>query len=159
MNQAYDDRIIPHNPIRGIEGFKAEEGKRMYLTIEEVQKLAKTDCEYPKILRAFLFSCLTGLRRSDVLRLTWGDVHQQGKFTRIIFKQKKTSGQEYLDISPQATELMGERGKEDDHIFTDIYSPSCTNETIKRWVLRAGIHKEITFHCARHSCVWRQKHA
>ena len=123
----------------------------MYLTIEEVQRLAKTECEYPAIKRAFLFSCLTGLRRSDVIRLTWGDVYQQGEFTRIIFRQKKTRKQEYLDISPHAAELMGERGKEDEHVFPDIHSPSCTNNTIKRWVLRAGIHKEITFHCGRHT--------
>ncbi|MEF2792845.1 MAG: site-specific integrase, partial [Alistipes dispar] len=64
---------------------------------------------------------------------------------------KKTSGQEYLDIPPQAAELMGERGKDAEHIFPDIHSPSCTNETIKRWVLRAGIHKDITFHCGRHT--------
>ena len=151
LNQAYEDRIIPINPMRGVEGFKAEEGTRMYLTIEEVQRLAQTECEYPAIKRAFLFSCLTGLRRSDVIRLTWGDVHQQGEFTRIIFKQKKTSGQEYLDIPPQAAELMGERGKGAEHIFPNIHSPSCTNETIKRWVLRAGIHKDITFHCGRHT--------
>ena len=78
-------------------------------------------------------------------------MQQQGEFTRIIFKQKKTSGQEYLDITPQAAELMGERGLPDEQIFTDIHSPSCTNEAIKRWVLRAGIDKEITFHCGRHT--------
>jgi len=151
LNQAYEERIIAHNPMRGIEGFKAEDGTRMYLTIDEVQKLAKAECEYPAIKRAFLFSCLTGLRRSDVIRLTWGDVHKQGQFTRIIFKQKKTSGQEYLDISPQAADLMGERGKDTEHVFPDIHSPSCTNNAIKIWVLKAGIHKDITFHCARHT--------
>ena len=46
---------------------------------------------------------------------------------------------------------LGERGKPNDNVFTDIHSPSCTNEAIKRWVLRAGINKEITFHCARHT--------
>lgn len=151
LNQAYEDRLIAYNPMRGIENFKPEDGKRMYLTIEELRKLVDTECEYPNIKRAFLFSCLTGLRRSDVIRLTWRDVQQQGEFTRIIFKQKKTSGQEYLDITPQAAELMGERGLPDEQIFTDIHSPSCTNEAIKRWVLRAGIDKEITFHCGRHT--------
>lgn len=151
LNQAYEDRLIAYNPMRGIENFKPEDGKRMYLTIEELRKLVDTVCEYPNIKRAFLFSCLTGLRRSDVIRLTWRDVQQQGEFTRIIFKQKKTSGQEYLDITPQAAELMGEKGLPDEQIFTDIHSPSCTNEAIKRWVLRAGIDKEITFHCARHT--------
>ena len=92
LNKAFDDRIISHNPIRGIEGFKAEEGTRMYLTIDELKKLAQTECEYPNIKKAFLFSCLTGLRRSDILKLTWGEVHEQGEYTRIIFKQKKTGG-------------------------------------------------------------------
>lgn len=151
LNQAYEEQIIPTNPLRSIEGFKPEEGTRMYLTLDEVRKLAKTECEYPQIKAAFLFSCLTGLRRSDVLRLTWGDIHKQGDFTRIIFRQKKTSGQEYLDISPQAAELMGERGLPDEHVFTDIHSPSCTNNTLKLWVARAGINKTITFHCARHT--------
>ena len=151
LNQAFEERIIAVNPLRGIEGFKAEEGTRMYLTIDEVKLLAQTPCEYPQIKAAFLFSCLTGLRRSDVLRLTWGDVYQQGEFTRIIFRQKKTDGQEYLDITPEAVELMGERGKPTDHVFTDIHSPTCTNNTIKLWVAKAGIRKDITFHCARHT--------
>ncbi len=151
LNQAYEEQIIPTNPLRGIEGFKPEEGTRMYLTLDEVRKLAATECEYPQIKAAFLFSCLTGLRRSDVLRLTWGDVHKQGDFTRIIFRQKKTSGQEYLDISQQAAELMGERGLPDEHVFTDIHSPTCTNNTLKLWVARAGINKTITFHCGRHT--------
>lgn len=151
LNQAFEEGIITANPLRGIEGFKAEEGTRMYLTIEEVKKLARTECEYPRIKAAFLFSCLTGLRRSDVLRITWGDVHKQGEFTRIIFRQKKTGGQEYLDITPQAAELMGERGEPDEQVFQDIHSPSCTNRTIQEWVLRAGIDKKITFHCGRHT--------
>lgn len=151
LNQAFDDRIISHNPTRGIEGFKAEEGTRMYLTIDELKKLAQTECEYPNIKKAFLFSCLTGLRRSDVLRITWGDVYEQGEFTRIIFKQKKTKGQEYLDITGEARALMGERCKPNEHPFEDIHSPSCTNRAIQEWVLRAGIDKKISFHCGRHT--------
>lgn len=151
LNQAMEERIIQTNPIVGVERFKEAEGTRMYLTIEEVKTLAQTECEYPNIKRAFLFSCLTGLRRSDVLRLKWGDIHKQDGYTRIIFTQKKTGGLEYLDISAQASELLGERGKPNENVFTDIHSPSCTNEAIKRWVLRAGINKEITFHMSRHT--------
>ena len=151
LNQAFEDRIISRNPIIGIDNFKAEEGTRMYLTFEEVKLLVQTECEYPNIKRAFLFSCLTGLRRSDIIKLTWGEVHQQGEYTRIIFKQKKTGGQEYLDINEQAAELMGVRKASDEFVFGDIHSPSTTNNAIKRWVLRAGIKKDITFHCGRHS--------
>lgn len=146
LNQAFEDRIIRDNPARGVKGFKEPESTRMYLTIDEIKTLAQTECEYPNIKKAFLFSCLTGLRRSDVLRLTWLEVKTQGEFTRLFFRQKKTGGQEYLDITPQAAELLGKRGLPQENIFTDIRSPTCTNEVIKRWVLRAGIDKDITFH-------------
>lgn len=151
LNQAFEDRIILINPCRGVENFKAEEGTRMYLTIDEVRKIAQTECEYPRIKDAFLFSCLTGLRRSDIERLRWGDVFQQGDYTRIIFRQKKTKGQEYLDITDQAAALMGKRGDPADLVFEDIHSPTCTNRAVQEWVLRAGINKKISFHCGRHT--------
>src|SRR5690554_2383266 len=47
INQAYDDRIIPINPLRGIEGFKTEETGRVYLTFDKVKKLANTPCKKP----------------------------------------------------------------------------------------------------------------
>ena len=150
-NQAYDDGIIAVNPMRGIDGIKPEEGKRMYLTIEEVKKLAATECHYPSVKKAFLFSCLTGLRRSDILALTWGDVYEQGGFTRIIFSQIKTGGLEYLDLAPEAVQLMGERGKPQDYVFERFHSPTITNLTLRRWCQKAGIQKDITFHCGRHT--------
>ena len=151
LNQALADGVIEHSPMRGIENFKMEESKRMYLTIDELKKLTQTECNWPGVRRAFLFSCLTGLRRSDIIKMTWSEVHSQGEYTRIIFKQKKTSGQEYIDITPQAAELMGERGKPTDKVFSDFLTPSATNHALSVWTLKAGITKEITFHCARHT--------
>lgn len=139
--------------MRGIEGFRGEEGTRMYLTIDELRAMQSARCEFPEIKRAFMFSCLTGLRRSDIIKLTWGEVHRQGEFTRIIFRQKKTGGQEYIDITPQAAELIGERGKHQstDLVFGDIHSPSTTNAYLREWALRAGVDKNISFHCGRHT--------
>lgn len=151
LNHAFEERIIPYNPIRGVENFKPEEGTRMYLTIEELQKLVQTDMAYPELRRAFLFSCLTGLRRSDIAKLTWGEVHQQGAFVRLIFKQKKTGGQEYLDINEQAAELLGVRGKPQDLVFPYMISPDWQNSIIQQWVYKVGINKKISFHCGRHT--------
>ena len=151
LNQAFQDRIIPINPLRGIEGFKAEESKREYLTWEEVKALQATDCSYPDLKRAFLFSCLTGLRKSDIEKLTWGDVQRFGEFTRIVFKQKKTGGQEYLDISKQAEQFMGERSDPSERVFNNFSYSSQTLLELKRWCMKAGIMKDITFHCARHT--------
>ena len=151
INHAYDERIIPHNPLRGIEGFKEAEVKRDYLTLEEIKKLAATPCRYPVLKRTFLFSCLTGLRKSDILKLTWGEVQKFGDYMRIVFKQKKTGGQEYLDITPQAEKYLGERGNPDDYVFTGFSYGSWTSLELQRWSMEAGINKRLTFHCGRHT--------
>lgn len=151
INRAHRDGIIKENPLTRVSNLKQSEGKREYLTIDEVKRLAETECEDETVKRAFLFSCLTGLRRSDVERIKWGNVHREGDYTRIVFRQKKTGGQEYLDITAEARELMGaERGAED-LVFDGLKYPATTNTIIKVWVARAGIHKHITFHSARHT--------
>lgn len=153
LRHAVDDGIINTNPMKGIQGFRAQEVTRPYLTLDEVRAMAATECDYPEIKRAFLFSCLTGLRRSDVEKLTWGEVTELEGRTRLIFRQKKTGGQEYLDITPQAAELIGERGgaKEGDRVFGDIRYPSDTNHSLRIWALRAGVDKHISFHSGRHT--------
>lgn len=151
INQAFEERIIPVNPLRGVQGFKQEETERMYLTMDEVEKLAETPCNFPYLKNAFLFSCLTGLRKSDIEKLTWGDVFKEGDRTRIIFRQKKTKGQEYLTINAKAEEYLGTRGKNNEKVFSGFKYGSWVLLELKRWVLSAGITKNITFHCARHT--------
>ncbi len=131
INQAFEERVIPINPLRGIEGFKSAETRREYLTLEEVKTLASTSCRYPILKRTFLFSCLTGLRKSDIQKLTWSEVQKFGNFTRIIFKQKKTGGQEYLDSTPQAEKYMGERGNPEDRVFAGFTYGSWTSVELK----------------------------
>lgn len=151
INQAFEDGIIPRNPLRGIEGFKIEERERVYLTLEEVKAMVEAECKYPALRNAFLFSCLTGLRKSDIEKMKWSEVRQQGEFTRIVFKQKKTGGQEYIDINPQAVVFMGERRKPEDHVFPNFAYSSFYLMELKRWAMRAGITKDITFHSGRHT--------
>lgn len=151
INQAFEDRIIPTNPMRGVEGFKQDEPERAYLTLDEVKKLAATPCKYQFLKDAFLFSCLTGLRKSDIEKLTWGEVQKFGDYTRIVFKQKKTKGQEYLDIAKQAEQYMGERSADDAKVFPGFKYTSWTLLELRRWVLAAGITKDITFHAGRHT--------
>lgn len=147
---AYRSELIRHNPVRQVERIKTEETERMYLTIEEVRTLVKTPCENQETKRAFLFSCLTGFRRSDIENLKWGDIKKQGNFTRIIFRQKKTGGQEYIDITEEAANLLGERCADNVRIFR-LKNPTCVERHLKHWVDAAKIEKHITFHCARHT--------
>lgn len=151
INQAYEDRIIPINPIRKVKGFKEEECERAYLSWDDIKKLDATECTNPILKKAFLFSCFTGLRKSDILKLTWGEIHRLGEFTRIVFRQKKTGGQEYLDIPEQAEKYLGERGDIDELIFGAFRYSQNTSLELKKWAKQAGVEKEFTFHASRHT--------
>lgn len=144
--------MLTEDPFVGVKNYQDEDAEREYLTIEELRTLTQYPCEYEGVRRAFIFSCLTGVRISDVRKLRWGDVQQQGAFTRITFRQKKTKGIEYLDINAQAVQMMGARKADAEYVFTGIpKNQTSVNEIIKRWVLSAGIRKNITYHCSRHT--------
>ena len=150
INQAYREGLLPTNPIANIKGVGYEETNRTYLTIDEVRRLADTRCDNEVTKRAFLFGCLTGLRNCDIRALTWADVHDQDGYTRIIFRQAKTKGQEYLDISKQAVALMGERGSDDTPVFPLMHWSS-VRKHLTAWGKRAKINKHVTFHTSRHT--------
>ena len=151
LNKAVAQGIISKSPASAVGNIKGVETTRQYLTIDELSRLAETPCRNSILRRAFLFSCLTGLRYSDVSTLTWGEVHRQGDFTRIVFAQKKTGGLEYLDILPQAVMLMGDRAEPQALVFAGLPILTSANYTLSAWSRLAGIDKHITFHCARHT--------
>ena len=150
INQACREGLLSSNPIAGVKGIGYEETNRVYLTVEEVRKLVETPCDNDVTKRAFLFGCLTGLRNCDIRALTWADVHEQDGYTRIIFRQAKTKGQEYLDISKQAVALMGERGSDDTPVFPLMHWSSVRKQ-LTAWGKRAKINKHVTFHTSRHT--------
>lgn len=151
LNEAVKEKIIYGNPAVETGNFKTIESQREFLTLDEVRKLAQTECRYDVLKRAFLFSCLTGLRWSDINNLVWGDVQQINNGWRVHFKQQKTKGQQYLDINQQARDLMQEIGKTDERVFIGLKYSDYMNVALQMWVLKAGITKQITFHCARHT--------
>jgi site-specific recombinase XerD len=150
IKSAYRDGLLASDPTVGLRGVPSEDTNRTYLTIDEVRRLWAAPCANDVVKRAFLFGCLTGIRHCDIAALTWRDVHRQGEYTRIIFRQAKTRNQEYLDINEQAVTLMGERGKADEAVF-GLPPKGAIGSCLSRWVATAGIEKHVTFHASRHT--------
>lgn len=157
MSLAEDERIIPMSPIRGLRGLIPFKGSmhapRQYLTIEEIKKLRETECRYPVLKQAFLFSCFCGLRISDVRGLRWRDIVKDGDRYRVSIIQYKTKEILHLPLNQQALGCLPDRGKDkpDDHIFKGIPTPTTISQAIKKWAKDAGITKKVTFHVSRHS--------
>ncbi len=157
LNAAFEEGYLKENLIKKVKGFAMGESTREYLTSDELQRLSKTPCKFPILKRAFLFSSLTGIQWSDINKLVWSEVRDEGKdeagnsIFRIVFQQKKTEGVEYLYISKQARNLLGERGEPKDRVFRNLHYSAHMNLQLLRWCMFAGITKHITFHSARHT--------
>jgi integrase len=152
LKQAYKDGYLSSDLNGKIQPVKQAETQRNFLTIEELNSLVKTDCNNPLLKRASLFSALTGLRFSDIKNLIWGELEYiEGNGYFIQFKQQKTKGVEMMPISEQAYSLLGERKEPTDKVFEGLTYSAYENKHLAKWIGLAGIEKDITFHCFRHT--------
>ncbi|EDM58966.1 integrase [Vibrio parahaemolyticus AQ3810] len=156
INEAHREGIIRDNPLSQVTSIKAKTTKRVYLTLDEVNALAHTECRYPVLKRAFLFSCATGMRWCDIHRLTWSEVETFNNHKRIIFDQAKLSqgdakSLQYLDIPKSAESLLGSPKASHERVFKGLKYSSYINVELLRWALAAGISKHVTFHAGRHT--------
>ncbi|MFD2826222.1 site-specific integrase [Leeuwenhoekiella polynyae] len=151
LRQAFDDGYTSRNYATAVKGFAMGETMREYLTHEELQNLVKAECKHQMLKNAFIFSCLTGLRWSDINKLTWSEVRDEEDGSRLIFQQKKTAVQEYQYLSEQARSILGTRKEDSARVFQGLKYGAHFNAELLRWCMRAGITKHITFHSARHT--------
>ncbi len=152
LKQAYKDGYLSSDLNGKIQPIKHAETQRNFLTIEELNNLVKTECNNPLMKRAALFSALTGLRFSDIKNLVWGELEYiEGNGYFIQFKQQKTKGVEMMPISEQAYSLLGERKEPTGNVFDGLTYTAYENKHLYQWIGAAGITKNITFHCFRHT--------
>lgn len=152
LRAAFDDGYLSINYASKVKSFEQAESQREYLTHQELQALASTNCKYEVLKRAFIFSCLSGLRWSDINKLVWSEVRDEDNdISKLNFIQQKIDGVEYLYISSQARGLLGERQLQSERVFKGLKYGAVYNSEIVRWCNRAGISKHITFHSARHT--------
>jgi integrase/recombinase XerD len=117
FEEAVRKGIIFVNPFRKIprhERLKLKPVYRNAWTLDELVHLMQTPCKIEnQYKQAYLFSCFTGLRWSDVNPLQWKEIITKtidGKLEWFIyFEQEKTEDIEYLPLSDQAVEILKER--------------------------------------------------
>ena len=150
VNQAFRDKFLSENPLAVIPGIKEEPTVREYLTRDEVMKLASTPCDHDVLKRASMFSIFTGLRISDILSLRWENIVTAPDGGPCIIKTiQKVSRPEIIYVSDEALSYCGKRYAHGP-VFIGL-ERHMTNIPLKKWVKTAGITKNISFHCFRHT--------
>jgi integrase/recombinase XerD len=148
VKQAYRQKMLLNNPALEVKTVQGNAKRKDTLTLEEIQLLASTRTESNNVKKAFLFSCVTGLRWIDVYNLSWSNINFSGKYLSI--QQSKTEKELRINLNTTAIKLLGQPAKADVSVFS-LPTANGANKSLKAWVKRAGIEKKITWHNARHS--------
>lgn len=157
MNKAVVEGLIPSNPFKSLEAKekpKRTTARREFLTVEELKVLIKTPCRLDIVKKAFLFSCFTGLRYSDMKSLLWSEVHTaaDGKSLYIEHRQVKTKNTVTIPLSDEALRWMPKQKEGIDLVFHEMkISTSTLGVILKEWMKDCKIDKHITYHCSRHT--------
>ena len=161
LGEAVADGLLEDNPAQRLR--KQEIPRRplvtkTYLEADEVARLALAQCRSDVVKRAFMFSCLTGLRLSDIRRLRWRDILKEGDDWRFSIIMQKTQEPMQSKLSSEACQWLGLVDGEHPtggHLAGETVFPLPSNSTLGRilrqWTSEAGIMKPVTFHTARHS--------
>ena len=159
LNKAERDGIILKNPGKDIDRKlkpHSEQKTRCYLTIEEIQKIIETEYKPDNDIKpAFLFCCFSGLRYSDVSKLTWKEITvSQDGYAQIETTMQKTGKSITIPLSDNALKWLPERkgNLPESRIFYKL--PDQVNNAdvrLRTLIKKAGISKHVTFHVSRHS--------
>lgn len=159
LNKAERDGIILKNPGKDIDRKlkpHSEQKTRCYLTLEEIQRIIETEYKPDNDIKpAFLFCCFSGLRYSDVSKLTWKEITvSQNGYAQIETTMQKTGKNITIPLSDNALKWLPERegNLPESRIFYKL--PDQVNNAdvrLRTLTKKAGISKHVTFHVARHS--------
>ena len=156
LNIAVRKGYIPYSPTKYLsssEKPKKYETRKSFLVIDEIKKLMSTVTpeRYTPIRNAFLFSCFTGLRYSDLLQLKWKHIIEQDSHIFIYKSIQKTKEMLQLPLNDISTHFLPDRQSDNSLVFDLPKSISTTEMYVRIWAEFAGIKKDVTFHTARHT--------
>lgn len=156
LHTAYREHRIMENPNGFLDRIDTIPTEKEHLSRQELIRLADTPCRSEVLRKAFLFSCLTGLRKSDIKQLTWDKIQPYGDGGMYVtLRMQKTQQLVNNPISNEALDLIGFHDKDEGRRPTDKvfkgFNDSLTQAPLKKWLRDAGITKHVSYHSSRHT--------
>lgn len=159
FNYAIAEEIIRNNPAAKIEKLKVQkDGTVEYWEVEELKDIFATVVEHWRDPIQFLY--LTGIRKGELINLTWKDVTIEGDRGEITIQSKdgwetKTGSSRKIPLSPDAVAIVKrcKKYKEHNWVFTGLEGAQVHPDRIYL-ALKAALKKlELTgtVHQLRHT--------
>ncbi len=148
FNKAVRDNLITFNPIHSLtkkQRFHAPDKHREFLTPEELKRFleVETATENERTVQlAFGLSSMTGLRLGDMQHLRWCDIKDIDGVPTICITQRKTKRPVSVPLNEEDPNAL---------VFHLVKKPDNVAKYVRRIKDKAGIAKDLTFHCSRHT--------
>ena len=126
LNKAVRWGYLKENPLKGMSALKEPPGRLRYLTPEEPPRLIAA-CDTPPYLRPIVDLAMhTGMRRSEILALRWGDVDLRRR--TITLSHAKNNERRVIPINDTVAAALRTwpRVVGTDVIFPDLNGPMVT---------------------------------
>ena len=153
---AYENQYIEEDLSSRIHINKVNPNLPKYLSVDEIMSLFKAlneslkhknsvQTEQEKLMITLMYGC--GLRVSELISLTWAQVHIKRKCLVVIGKGKK----ERMIALPQSViKLLSQYKSESEYLFEGLTQRKVYS-IVESWGKRAGIIRRINPHALRHS--------
>ncbi len=156
INLAVRMEWLEKDPFRNYK-LRFVRSERNYLSERELDLIEETTFHAEGIERVkdvFLFSCYTGLSYIDIKELNPNQILMGIDGNQWIHtKRAKTNEPVKIPLLPRAIEILEKYVPQKEVIgkLLPVYSNQKTNQYLKEIAAVCGIHKNITFHVARHT--------
>ena len=131
-----------------------------FLTLEEFQRFIKFE-ENPLYKSFFTILFFTGMRKGELMALTWDDINYETNEINIdkafnpkngkIMSPKTSKSNRKIKMLPRVIEEFKTLSKSNSHIFLNKITPTTLDRKCKNNCKKAEIKKNIRIHDFRHS--------
>ncbi len=137
FSKAFDEKLIPFNPVVKIDIPIKQAKPRKTLTLEELSKLFKA-MEHSRWIWSVRLMLVTGLRRGELLALKWTDIDFSNKRLTVDESNSstgigdtKSAKVHYVPLSDKAIEYLNEQKR----MLELEFNPILFNEDLKKTAL------------------------
>lgn len=141
---------VNRNPVKEVKLFKEKNQRLRFLSQEEIQKLI--ECSQPQLRPIIIVALHTGMRKGELLGLTWEDI--DFKNNQIILDETKSGYSRKIDIDYKLKEYLFklESRNTSDYVFLNKHGkPYRDVNTALRIALKKARIKNVTMHTLRHT--------
>jgi integrase len=108
LNHAVEEGLIPGNPVVAFKRLKVDQDERVrYLSPSERQRFMSALEDQPDYFRVMVkLALLSGMRRGELLQLTWPNVNLRRKQITVRAHTAKAAKTRVIPLPPPAVELL-----------------------------------------------------